>query len=394
MDIWSLPELIRIEIFLKLDGESLHACRQVSHKWNKGILEELWGTQLGRRKLLDKLKSRWRFGNPQELETMKSFSFDVEDEASLVLLGMTDSVCVVRKTFKDQMKNDNLLRLTVVEENHHWEVSINSSQGEQGEMFYRAEITADLIVGVTDLGMVVIWSRISHQMLYCRACPVSPDFLLSFLSNVCVLCDQDTVLIWSYVTEEFIVLEHLENQIIEKCKVHHKSEETHILDFKMPFFLIECENGIQVWAIESDTSIALKNLIMLSRFGLEQGCLFYPFVALTVGHNVIDGWLDGWSLEIWNLESQQCIRKLPGGGYITDIKYCHNNLVLSRKVDEVPRVIIYDAQELASKSPDPWSRSFPVENIATKIFLNKTSIFLCDFDSCSVRLSRWNFWTS
>ena len=66
MDIWSLPELIRIEIFLNLDGESLHACRQVSHRWNKGILEELWGTQLGRKKLHNKLKTRWRFVNPRD----------------------------------------------------------------------------------------------------------------------------------------------------------------------------------------------------------------------------------------------------------------------------------------------------------------------------------------
>merc|ERR1711970_1125953 len=202
-------------------------------------------------------------------------------------------------------------------------------------MFYRAEITTDLIVGVTDLGMVVIWARKTHQMVHCQASPVSADFSLTFLSNVCVLCDKDTVLIWSSVTEEFTVLEYQENQITEKCKVHHKSEETHILDFKKPFFLIECETGVQVWKI--DTSIALKDWMILDRFGLELGCLLHPFVALTVGHNVIDGWLDGWSLEIWSLESKQCIRKLPGGGYITDIKYCHNNLVLSRKVDEVPK---------------------------------------------------------
>jgi len=392
MDIWSLPELIRLEILLNLDGETLHSCRQVSHRWNKGILEELWGTQLGKRKLENKLKSCWRVGSPGVKETIRCFSFDEEDGSSLVLLGMTQSVCVVRKTSKHQQENEDLLRLTVVEENSHWEASINQEQGEEGEMFYRAEITSDLIVAVTDLGMVVIWARETHQLLYYQAC--SNNLSLGFLSNVCVLCEEELVLIWSCETEEFMVLEFRENKIREKCRVEHKSEETQILDFAKPYFLIESEIGIQVWVVEGDHGVSLNDEIVMDKFGLELGCLFHPFVALTVGHNVIDGWLDGWSLQIWSLESKQCLRMLPGGGYITDIKYCHNNLVLSRKIDEVPRVIVYDAQELASQTKTPWSRSFPVENIATKLFLNKTSIFLCDFDSCTVRLSCWNFWTS
>jgi len=384
MDVWSLPELIRIEIFLNLDGESLHACRQVSHRWNTGILEELWETYSGRRKLNKKLKNQWRFSNPIEFETIKGFSFDAEEKACMVLLGMTDSVCVVRKTTKHQERNLDI-RLTVVEADSHWEASIQPS--EDFEIFYRAEITATLIVAVTDLGTVAIWGRDSQQMLYCQSYPVF-EFSLS------VRCDQDTVLIWNELTEEFIVLEHCENQVREKSKFQNEANETYILDFVTPYFLTESKLGIQAWNIESDSTISLTNSIEMDRYGLELGVLFHPFVALTVGHNVIDGWMDGWSLQIWSLESKECLRKLPGAGYITDIKYYNNNLVLSRKVDDVPRVIIYDAEELASESTSPWSRSFPLANIAAKISISKTSIYLSDFDSCTVRLSCWNFWTS
>lgn len=371
MDIWSLPELIRIEIFMNLDGKSLHACRQVSQEWNQGILEEVWRSQSGNKKMHKKLKNQWRFGNPRESETLKGFSFDLEDKTSLVLLGMSDNVCVVRKTSKHSERNLEI-RLTVVEEDKHWEVSIEPS--EEFEIFYRAEVTPGLIVAVTDLGTVAIWARSSQQMLYCQSHPVF-EFSLS------VRCDQDIILIWNELTEEFIVLEHSGNMIREKCKSPNEANETYILDFVKPYFLTESKHGIQVWNIDEDSNISLSDSIEMDRFGLELGVIFYPFVALTVGHNVIDGWVDGWSLQIWSLESKDCLRKLPGAGYITDIKYCNNNLVLSRKVDGVPKVIVYDAEELASESTNPWSRNFPLDNIAAKISISKTSIHLTDFDS-------------
>ena len=154
MDTWSLPELIRIEIFLNLDEESLHACSK---------------SLTGRRKLNKKLENQWRFSNPMEFETIKGFSFDAKNKACMVLLGMTNNVCVVKKTTKHQERNIDI-KLTVVESDNYWEASIQ--QREDFEIFYRAEITATLIVAVTDLGTITIWRRVSHQMLYCQAYPV------------------------------------------------------------------------------------------------------------------------------------------------------------------------------------------------------------------------------
>jgi len=385
MDLWKLPELIRIEIFDNLDGISLHSCRQVCSEWSRFILRELWGSLAGRRKLNQKLKNQWRFCNPREFETVKEFSFDFEDKTcSLVLLGMTDTICVVRKTSKHEESNLDI-RLTVVEKDNYWEVSIEPT--EDFEIFYRAEITENLIVAVTDLGTVAAWDRHTHSTLYCQAHPVF-EFSLS------VRCHNNSILIWNALTEEFIVLEYCGFNIREKCKSHNAANETYILDFVKPHFLTESQDGVQVWNMDSESTISLTDSLEMDRFGLELGVLFYPFVALTVGHNVIDGWMDGWSLQIWSLETKCCLRKLPGAGYITDIKYCNNHLVLSRKVDDVPKVIVYDAEELTSTSTNPWTRNFTLDNVASKISISKTSIYLSDFDSCTIRLSCWNFWTS
>ena len=87
----------------------------------------------------------------------------------MVLLEMTNSVCVVKKATKHQERNIDI-KLTVVESDNYWEASIQPR--EDFEIFYRAEITATLIEAVTDLGTIAIWRRVSHQMLYCQAYPV------------------------------------------------------------------------------------------------------------------------------------------------------------------------------------------------------------------------------
>ena len=81
-----------------------------------------------------------------------------------------DKQCLCcEETTKHQERNIDI-KLTVVESDIHWEASIQPR--EDFEIFYRAEITATLIVAVTDLGTIAIWRRVSHQMLYCQAYPV------------------------------------------------------------------------------------------------------------------------------------------------------------------------------------------------------------------------------
>ena len=53
-------DLILRDIFLFLDPGSLKASRCVSHQWNSFILETLWGSRGGRRRLEERLLQRWR----------------------------------------------------------------------------------------------------------------------------------------------------------------------------------------------------------------------------------------------------------------------------------------------------------------------------------------------
>ena len=53
-------DLILRDIFLFLDPGSLKASRCVSHQWNSFILETLWGSRGGRRRLEEQLQHRWR----------------------------------------------------------------------------------------------------------------------------------------------------------------------------------------------------------------------------------------------------------------------------------------------------------------------------------------------
>ena len=73
------------------------------------------------------------------------------------------------RTTNHQERNIDI-KLTVVESNIHLEASIQPR--EDFKMFYQAEITATLIVAVTDLGTIAIWKGVSDHMLFCKYYPV------------------------------------------------------------------------------------------------------------------------------------------------------------------------------------------------------------------------------
>ena len=63
MSFMSLPDLVRVKIFLLLPGESLHRCRQVCHRWNNFIVEKIWKSNFARKQLEEELERNWGAGS-------------------------------------------------------------------------------------------------------------------------------------------------------------------------------------------------------------------------------------------------------------------------------------------------------------------------------------------
>merc|ERR1719410_2312209 len=96
--------------------------------------------------------------------------------------------------------------------------------------------------------------------------------------------------------------------------------DSYILHLQPPHFLTESGEGVHLWQLEEEpTRGVLTHSLNVDTFSLELGVLFHPFCALTISTNVAN-WHDGWAVQVWNFETQQCVRRLPAAGYITDIR--------------------------------------------------------------------------
>lgn len=305
----------------------------------------------------------------------------------MLLLGMDENAVVVRSTDSSSLVRTwaevrEEIKLMVIEKEKHWEVGIAPS--DKSEIFYRAEITPTMVAAVTDLGTIAVWHRVNHQLIHCRCEPVAECSLSLRASG-------DHLLVWNEMEATFLLLHRNGDAMEELSRVTSRLSDTYILHLQPPHFLTESGTGVHLWKLP-ETSTPSHSLD-LDTFGLELGAVFHPFCALTMSTNVAN-WHDGWTVQVWNFETHQCVRRLPGAGYITDIRLVEGNMVLSRKVEDTPCIVIYSTNDLISPEKSLTQRLIPVDKVSTKIAVSSSSIHLVDFDASSIILTSWNFWTS
>ena len=54
-----LPDLVLVQVFLRLGGGSLHRCRQVCRQWDSVIRHQVWASRAARRLLEQRLRCNW-----------------------------------------------------------------------------------------------------------------------------------------------------------------------------------------------------------------------------------------------------------------------------------------------------------------------------------------------
>ena len=59
MTLLELPNLIIREILLLLPPKTLHNCRQVNKKFNEKIINLIWSTKYGRKRLIRRVQKNW-----------------------------------------------------------------------------------------------------------------------------------------------------------------------------------------------------------------------------------------------------------------------------------------------------------------------------------------------
>ena len=54
-----MPDLVLVQVFLRLGGGSLHRCRQVCRQWDSVIRHQVWASRAARRLLEQRLRCNW-----------------------------------------------------------------------------------------------------------------------------------------------------------------------------------------------------------------------------------------------------------------------------------------------------------------------------------------------
>ena len=74
-----MPDLVLVQVFLRLGGGSLHRCRQVCRQWDSVIRHQLWGSRAARRVLEQRLRCNLVQAQPEPRVTTRLVDFNICD---------------------------------------------------------------------------------------------------------------------------------------------------------------------------------------------------------------------------------------------------------------------------------------------------------------------------
>ena len=176
-----LPDLVLVEVFLRLGGGSLHRCRQVCRQWDSVIRDQVWGSRAARRVLEQRLRYNWVQAQPEPRVTTRTLDFSPR------LLDANEKYVILRE-------EEGLQGLKVLDQrsNEIWDLNTNCGTTD-GFFMWHGQCTEDLIVTTYDekshthLG---VWHAPTRQQILKQQLP-------SEVYHNGPYCQKSTVLLWN-----------------------------------------------------------------------------------------------------------------------------------------------------------------------------------------------------
>ena len=258
LSLEKLPDLVRVKVYLYLDGRSLHRCRQVCREWNGYILDNIWNSLSNRRHLEQRLRRNWTRGQCEVSSSERRISVDA----------------VIQSGFGD------LLAVTDFEEEHFVTV-IKLTSEEKWRIDTEGEVTSchltdNILILVTDTNIyqqytMEVYDLKSKAALLKRDIGPFPD----------VHCDGKLVLVNFGNQFEIIDTESLQSFMSERDNNYHL-----IINFKYPHVLSISNLDYVVWDVDlSIPTISKRTFIPFKEngplpSGRIKGCYIEPNLAL------------------------------------------------------------------------------------------------------------------
>ena len=139
MNFMSIPDLVRVKIFLLLPSDSLHKCRQVCRGWNNFILDNIWNSNYGRKQLEDQLDRNWGATSEVLKYELSSEVFDSGFKHSDIFAAFGDHLVIGKQPYGDDFPA--IVVINVITKDT-WQVTMENETFNGEEVFINDSILA------------------------------------------------------------------------------------------------------------------------------------------------------------------------------------------------------------------------------------------------------------
>ena len=405
LDWEDLPEHLLIRIFLNLNGQSLHRCRQVSRGWNNCIVDNIWGSPSRRTVLEATLRSNWLHETPEVLldtreVDIKSEVLAVTRDAALLLNMENKSSVRVVEFAADQFWDINIRKGCCVEYTTNGKIVQGSVAGTMIVLVYEQcthlfDVPAFLgSVGATrncqqrfrcrqrslstlrnTKYFTEVWDRATKQLIIKKEMSCKPIF-----KNNVAKSDQNTVLMWNEEQGNLHVVHiHEDQSFREYFSEYLALKNGRILDFCYPYALIvgymEVDGNyvgkIELWEFDNMQMEMKKKASFAKDISIiEEAVLIYPHIAM-IEYDLESS--DGcYNFSVLNIATQKRLFTSSFCGVVS-IKHSNGFIFIEVQRTEGPVIKMYELDKLIENSLES-NQMYKPRNIRCHQSLSRTHI--------------------
>ena len=364
------------QIFLHLDPSSLKACRCVCSQWNIFILAKLWGTKVGRKKLMRKLMLRWRESKGRLVElartTNRIISLHCDDRR--IYCGYRDMMVAVYNIQTGELErslNCGQCEIEIYHEQDRLPIS----------PFVEVDGNANILAAATTIG-IFIWSKIRNMDLIYKKIHMSMPFY-TWIKMIKVTLSKVVVIMAGGLNMHAYVLEE------EYGRWEWKQTQPYQLHNTIFFQPCACDDlrfvnitnamdcCVRLWSqLEAGRDVKDTLFRVIDDSGqVHSITLTYPHLFAVVYKELGTHR----SLEVWNMATSEAelVRQIGWVGCLNGI-ICNKTFMVLKKIDHIE---IYSKEELCDPTITDchlWNRRIDIEQpqIIGPIATNTTSIVI------------------
>jgi len=366
-------------VFLCLDPASLKNCRCVCKQWNCFILESIWNSRLGRARLREKLRLRWR------KNSFRFSEFEINSSAGISWIGC-DQTFVYYGTWNELFMRVHEIDTGILKHEVYFRDKPFSHYGTDDEICPSMIVGEDFLAVVTDVGEIILMDKLNGNLI--DKLWTKGRVTKITMSKNKVIAAVDAKLGRRARISTF---ETMEGKWKIRSVVADDVEGAEDLQVDGDWLVIATEESSKIWKLSElekgpvyEVSAQMENVFDRTHFVV----LHFPFLFVVCPFN----------FQVWNIQENTMIREIKGdfitsnGDFLVVIPEDGEHPGLQFKDHDVS-LQLFDIKELVNPEiPDSqlWSLTIccTVKGNVLWAVMNKTSLVI----AAGLEVEVYKFW--